>query len=225
MGLPEILYVLWSWRFLVAAIVVVLVAGAVLLGLFRERLYTAEAVVSLQPREELSPEDSETFVLEVVGAVEPEILLRDVRREIGWEDGSEDFRERLDVQPIVSRKGDPALRVRFSGSEAGEAVRVSNTYAKLFVERVEKLNDQRIAGGSLAAAARVEEVASSTESTSSPGLLLYAAGAIALGMLLGGGGALLLESRTHSWRDARDAELTLRAPVLGVIPEYPSEEA
>jgi hypothetical protein len=39
---------------------------------------------------------------------------------------------------------------------------------------------------------------------------------------VGGGGALLLESRARSWRGARDAELTLRAPVLGVIPDYSS---
>jgi capsular polysaccharide biosynthesis protein len=41
-------------------------------------------------------------------------------------------------------------------------------------------------------------------------------------VLAGGAGALLLEGRTRSWRDARDAELTLRAPVLGVIPDYSS---
>ena len=33
---------------------------------------------------------------------------------------------------------------------------------------------------------------------------------------------MLLEGRARSWRDARDAELTLRAPVLGVIPDYSS---
>jgi capsular polysaccharide biosynthesis protein len=52
--------------------------------------------------------------------------------------------------------------------------------------------------------------------------LLYALAAAAAGVLAGGVGALLLEGRTRSWRDARDAELTLRAPVLGVIPDYSS---
>jgi capsular polysaccharide biosynthesis protein len=94
----------------------------------------------------------------------------------------------------------------------------------LFVERVESLNDQRLAGGALAADARLERRASAPESASGPGPLLYALVAVAAGMLLGGGIALLLESRANNWRDARDAELTLRAPVLGVIPEYPSGE-
>jgi capsular polysaccharide biosynthesis protein len=44
--------------------------------------------------------------------------------------------------------------------------------------------------------------------------------AAGVGLLIGGAGALLLEGRARSWRDARDAELTLRAPVLGVIPDY-----
>jgi hypothetical protein len=43
-------------------------------------------------------------------------------------------------------------------------------------------------------------------------------------VVLGGAAALLIEDRTRSWRDARDAELTLRAPVLGVIPDYSSVE-
>jgi capsular polysaccharide biosynthesis protein len=53
-------------------------------------------------------------------------------------------------------------------------------------------------------------------------LLLYAAAAVAAGVLAGGAGALFLEGRARSWRGARDAELTLRAPVLGVIPDYSS---
>jgi capsular polysaccharide biosynthesis protein len=55
-------------------------------------------------------------------------------------------------------------------------------------------------------------------------LLLYAVAATAAGVVAGGAAALLLEGRARVWRDARDAELTLRAPVLGVIPDYSSIE-
>ncbi len=41
---------------------------------------------------------------------------------------------------------------------------------------------------------------------------------------MGGSVTLALESRTRKWRGAKDAELTLRAPVLGVIPDYHLEE-
>jgi capsular polysaccharide biosynthesis protein len=48
--------------------------------------------------------------------------------------------------------------------------------------------------------------------------------AAGVGLLVGGAVALLREGRARSWRDAHDAELTLRAPVLGVIPDYSSIE-
>lgn len=223
LSLPEIVHVLWGWRRLVAACVLVLLVGGVLLGLFRERVYTAESVVIIQPQEELAPDDIEGFASDVGGAVDPEGLVRDVMRKVGWKGGAGDFKERLDVQTFVGPNDEPGLQVRFSGDTAVEAADAANAYADLFVQRVEQLNDQRLAGGSLAADARVERKASPPEHSSSPGPLLFAAIAIGIGMLFGGAAALLLESRAHNWRDARDAEITLKAPVLGIIPEYPVE--
>ncbi len=50
--LSEILYVLWRRRVLVAAAVLGPVLLALLFGLFKEPVYTAEAVVNVEPREE-----------------------------------------------------------------------------------------------------------------------------------------------------------------------------
>jgi capsular polysaccharide biosynthesis protein len=224
LGLPEVLNVLWGWRHLIAVLVLVLGVVGIAVGLLREPVYTAEAEVSLQPQSEVPDEDLIPFVEEVKGAVITDEFLREVREEAGWSAGPEAFGERLDVGTFVARDGAPGMRVRFSGDEAQSAARAANAYANLFVERVERLNDQRLAGGALAADARVVREASPPESLPGPGPLLYAAVAVAAGVLLGGGLALLLEGRAHSWRDARDAELTLRAPVLGVIPEYPLEQ-
>lgn len=221
LGLPEVLYIFWGWRRLIVVFVLVLGLVGIAFGLLRGPVYTAEAEVRIQPQEEVPEEDLTTFVEEVKGAVISDEFLREVRREAGWSAGAGEFGEGLDVSTFIARDGAPGMRVRFSGGDAEEAARAANAYANLFVQRVEKLNDQRLAGGALAADARVEQEASVPESL--PGYLLYAALAVVAGMLLGGGAALLLESRAHSWRDARDAELTLRAPVLGVIPEYPPE--
>lgn len=222
LGLPEVIYVLWTRRRLVAVVVLTLLTAAVVLGALGERVYTAEAVVRVVPQQEISPENLEPFVQEVQGAVDTEDLLRDVRRETGWSGERREFRDRFDVEPFVMGEGQAGLRIGFSGNGREEAARAANAYAALFVERVERLNDQRLAGGALAADARLERRASPPESSAGPGPLLYALGAVAAGILLGGAVALLLEGRTNSWRDARDAELTLRAPVLGVIPEYPA---
>jgi capsular polysaccharide biosynthesis protein len=59
----------------------------------------------------------------------------------------------------------------------------------------------------------------------SPRPLIYAAVAAGAGLLLGGAVALILEGRASGWRGVRDAELTLRAPVLGAIPDYSSKRS
>jgi capsular polysaccharide biosynthesis protein len=221
--LSELLYVLWGRRLLVAGTVLVLVLLALLFGLFREPVYTAEAAVSIEPRQELSNnEEREAFMEEVRGAVATEELLRRVMRKAGWEGDPREFKERIDPQTFVTRTGETGLRVRFSGSEPEQAARAANAYAELFVGRVERLNDERLAGGALAADASVERRA--TPEGADLRVLVYAVVAAGVGLLVGGIGALLLEGRARSWRDARDAELTLRAPVLGVIPDYSSIE-
>ena len=222
LSLSEVLYVLRRRRLLVAATVLVLVIAALLLGVLRGPVYTAEAVVNIEPRERLSNDgERDAFLQEVVGAVATEDLLREVTRRAGWEAGLAEFREHLDVR----REGATGLRVRFSGSGSEQASRAANAYAELFVDRVERLNDERLAGGALAADASIERRAAPMAKGVVLRLLLYAVAAGGVGVLAGGGGALLLEGRARIWRDARDAELTLRAPVIGVIPDYsPSGE-
>ena len=211
---------------LVAGSMLILVIAALLFGLSREPVYTAEAVVSIEPRERLSSDgEREAFLQGVVGAVATEDLLREVMRRAGWEAGLAEFRERLEAGAFATEDGELGLRVRFSGSGSEQATRAANAYAALFVERVERLNDERLAGGALAADASMERRAvPMTEGVGLLRLLVYAVAATGVGVVAGGAGALLLEGRARIWRDARDAELTLRAPVLGVIPDYSSIE-
>lgn len=225
LALPEILYVLWGRRRLLFTTVLLLVVVGLALGLLRERAYTAEAVVMIEPRQEIPAEDIEPFLRDVEGAVtSSEDFIADVRREADWTGEPGEFASGLDVQSMVGDTGTPMLRVRFEGEGAEEAARAANAYAVLFAKRVDLLNDRQLAGGAIAANARVSQKASPSASLPSAGPLVYAAGAVGVGILIGGGLALLLESRARNWRDARDAELTLRAPVLGVIPEYSSVE-
>ena len=222
--LSEFLYVLWGRRLLVTGVVLVMVSVALLFGLFRGPVYIAEAAVNIKPREELSDNaQREAFMEDVRAAVVRERLLRGVMRRAGWEAGLTEFTERLEARPFVTRNGEIGLWVRFSGAQPEQAARAANAYAELFVERVERLNDERLVGGALAADASVERRATPPEG-SGLRVLIYATVAVGVGLLIGGSAALLLEGRARSWRDARDAELTLRAPVLGVIPDYSSIE-
>jgi capsular polysaccharide biosynthesis protein len=215
--LSEVLHVLWERRLVVTGSVLILVFVVLLFNLLREPVYVAEATVNIEPREELSDEgEKEVFLREVVADVATEDLLREVMHRADWGAGLAEFRERLEATPFTTQSGELGLRVRFSGSGPEQAARAANAYAELFVQKVERLNDER-----LAADASVERRAAPPEGSSSR-LLLYAVAAAGIGVLAGGVGALLIEGRTRSWRDARDAELTLRAPVLGVIPDYSS---
>jgi capsular polysaccharide biosynthesis protein len=221
-SLSEVLYILQRRRLLVVGVVLVLAGVALLFGLFREPVYTAEARVSVKPQEPLDGEEARLAFLEAVrGAVVTQDMLSEVRRRAGWEAGKKEFSERLDPRTAVTRDGRSGLQIRFSGTEPGQAARAANAYAELFVEGVENLGDEPLGDGIPAAEASIEQKAVPGGYSSRP--LIYAAIAAGAGLLLGGAVALLLEGRASGWRGVRDAELTLRAPVLGTIPDYSSK--
>lgn len=223
--LREMIHVLWGRRTLVLGAVLAFVLASLVFSVFRETVYRAEAVVVVVPEGELSSgQDAETFVGSVFSAVDTPELRAEVMRRAEWQEGESAYEQQREVQTFARQDGEEAgLLIRFSASEPEAAARAANTYATLFVERVGQLNE-RLAGGSLAATADLQSRAATPDQPSSPRPLLYALGAAAAGLLAGGAVALALESHTQSWRGARDAELTLRAPVLGVIPDYSSEE-
>ena len=197
--------------------IIVFVLVSVVYSLLQERVYTAEATILVKPQGGSSPgQDTESFLQGVQGAVSTDKLLAEVTRQA---DGKSTGQS-LEVRQFVRQDGQEAgFLVRYSAPEAREAARGANEYARLFVDRAGKLNG-RLAGGTLAAEAHIGRRAEEPGSPSSPRPLLYAAIALVTGGAAGSGGALLLDTRTRRWRGARDAEMTLRAPVLGVIPEY-----
>lgn len=225
LSLREVLHVLWGRRVLVAGAVMIFVLSSLIFSVFRDTVYESEAIVTIEPQGELSSEqDTEAFVGAVFDNVDDEELREETMEQAGWQGGEDSFEDERTIQTFARQDGGEAgLVVRFESSTAEQATRASNTYARLFVERVTQLND-RIAGGSLAATASVQSRAVLPGQPSSPRPLLYAIVAACGGLLIGGAAALTIESRTQSWRGARDAELTLRAPVLGVIPEYSYED-
>ena len=222
-SLSEILYVLQRRRLLIVGVVLVLAGIALLFGLFREPVYTAEAKVSVRPQEELDSEEAKlAFLEEVRGAVVTQEMLSEVRRRAGWEAEPKAFSERLDPRTVVDTDGEPGLQIRFLGDEPGQAALAANAYAELFVEGVEDLGDRPLVDGVPVAEAVVQQKALPGEYSPRP--LIYAAIAAVAGLLIGGAAALILEGRASGWRGVRDAELTLRVPVLGTIPDYSSKK-
>lgn len=218
----EVLHVLWGRKALVVSLVLILVGVSLVFSTFREEVYEAEAVVGVEPQSRPgSEQETEIFVNEVLRRVDSEELQLQAMRQAGWQ-GEEQFDRRIRLEVFSQRGGESGLVVGFVAPDAGLAARSANAYATLFAEQVNRLNE-RLAGGALAAEAGVQTRAVRPESPFSPRPLLYAALAAGAGLLLGGLSAILLESRARSWRGARDAEMTLRAPVLGVIPEYSPE--
>jgi capsular polysaccharide biosynthesis protein len=218
-SLSEILYVLGRRRLLVVGVVLILAGIALLFGLFREPVYVAEARVSVEPRGKLESEEARlAFLEEVRGSVVTQQMLDEVRRKAGWEAGPEEFSERLDPETIAGRNSGSGLLIRFAGDEPGQAARAANAYAEAFVAGVDDLGDRPLTDGVPVAEASVEQKA--VPGGYSPRPLIYAVVAAGAGLLLGGAAAFVLEGRASGWRDVRDAELTLRVPVLGTIPDY-----
>lgn len=224
-SLAEVVHVLRGRSLLVVGAVLVLAGIALLFGLFREPAYTAEAEVGLMPRDALEDEDARmAFAQEVVADVtSPGTFSEAVKREAGWEGLPEEFRDRLDAGAFVLRDGSMGLSVTFTGQNPDEAVRVTNAYARLFAQRAGRLDEGQLSGGTSVGGADVVQTAEVPQGPG-PRPLVYAAVAAGAGLLVGGFVALLLEGRAGGWRGVRDAEMTLKAPVLGTIPDYSPPE-
>ena len=217
--LPELMNAVWGRRLLVGGFAATLMLCSLVFSLSREPVYVAEATIAVEPEAFGVAEDSEAMARGTMNAVAGESpgLLGEARRRAGWTASPQEFNERLAVEPDENTA---EIHVSFSAARAEEAARAAQAYADAFVERAEDLNQQRLAGVALDASARVAQPATTPGGRSYPRPLLYGALAGGVGLLLGGAIALALESGTRSWRGPRDAELTLRAPVLGVIPDY-----
>jgi uncharacterized protein involved in exopolysaccharide biosynthesis len=216
--LSEARHVLWKRRAVVAGCTILFLAIALLYVLSHDPVYTAEATLSVRSQEEIGPTGNFDEILS--GLQDPAATSRgrfteEAAERAEWEDGQDDFNERLEWEPV----NDEEVRVRFSASTPEEAARAANAYAEVFVERVRELEGRPV-GGSVAVDAGIERVAEPPERRSDRGVFLAAVAAGVGGLLVGGIAALFLESRARRWSGSIDAERTLRAPVLAVIPDY-----
>ncbi len=215
--LSEVGHVLWERRALVAGCMILFLAVAVFHGLSREPVYTAEATLSVRSEEGIAPAGSFD---EVLSGLRDSAAMQEISEgaseKAGWEASQADFNERLEVPAGVNNQ---ELKVRFSAPTPEEAARGANAYTEVFVERVGEL-EGRLAGGAVAVNASVEKAAAPPEQRSDRRRFLVPIVAGAGGLLVGGVWALFLEGRARQWSGSRDAELTLRAPVLGVIPDF-----
>ncbi|HKZ27716.1 MAG TPA: Wzz/FepE/Etk N-terminal domain-containing protein [Rubrobacteraceae bacterium] len=217
--LSEARHVLWKRRAVVAGCTILFLAIALLYVLSQDPVYTAEATLSVRSQEEIGPTTG-NFDEILSGLQDPAATSRgrfteEAAERAGWEDGQDDFNERLEWEPVNEEE----VRVRFSASTPEEAARAANAYAEVFVERVRELEGRPV-GGSIAVDAGIERVAEPPERRSDREVFLAAIAAGVGGLLVGGIVALFLESRARRWSGSIDAERTLRAPVLAVIPDY-----
>jgi capsular polysaccharide biosynthesis protein len=214
--LSEARHAILERRAVVAGCTLLFVAVAVLYALSREPVYTAEATLSIRSEEGIGAAESFEEVLSALqDSAAMSGLVEEAAARAQWEGGQSDFNDRLGVE----RANNEEMRVRFSAPTPEEAAQGANAYAEVFVERVAAL-EGRLVGGTVTMHAEVEEAAEPPERRYDTRVFLVVVAAAGGGLLVGGVGALFLESRTRRWRGSRDAELTLRAPVLGVIPYY-----
>jgi capsular polysaccharide biosynthesis protein len=217
--LSEAGHILWERRMLVTSCALLFLAVALLYGLYREPAYTAEATLSMRLDEGIGAVGNfEEDPSRLRDSAAMSGLTEEAARRAGWEAGGRDFNERLEWELVNNQEA----KVRFTAPTPEEAARAANAYAETFVQRVRRL-EGRPAGGAVAMGVEVKEAAEPPEQPSGPNMFLVALATGTGGLLVGGIGALFLESRARRWSGSKDAELTLRAPVLGVIPYYPAD--
>jgi capsular polysaccharide biosynthesis protein len=215
--LSEAWHILLERRVLVAGCTILFLAVALLYAFSKEPVYTAEAVLSVRSEEGIAPAGNPDEILSRLrDSTVMDGLSEEAARRAGWEANQSDFNDRLYWEPMNDRE----VEISFSGRTPQGASGAANAYAEALVERVGEL-EGRFAGGTVAVDAEVEKAAEPPERRSDRReVFLVAIAAGCGGLLVGGVGALFLEGRAHRWSGSRDAELTLRAPVLGVIPDF-----
>ena len=215
--LSEARHILWERRVLVAGCTFLFLVVALLYAFLKEPVYEAEATLSVRSEEVIAPATGSPneILARLRDSTITDGLPEEAARRAGWESSQGEFNDRLYWEPANNEEA----RVSFSARTPEEAARAANAYAELFVERVAEF-EGRLAGGTVEVDAVVEKAAEPPEYRSDRRVFLAALAAGCIGLLVGGIGALFLEGRARRWSGPRDAELTLRAPVLGVIPDF-----
>jgi capsular polysaccharide biosynthesis protein len=214
--LSEARHILWERRWLVAGCTILFLAIALLYAFSKEPVYTAEATLSVRSEEGIAPTGNSNEILSRLrDSTVTDRLPEEAARRAGWQSSQSDFNDRLYWEPSNNEE----VKVGFLARTPEEAARAANAYSEVLVERVAEF-EGRLAGGTVAVDAEVEKVAEPPESRSDRRVFLAVVAAGCGGLLVGGIGALFLEGRARQWSGSRDAELTLRAPVLGVIPDF-----
>ncbi len=216
----EARHVLWERRVLVAGCTILFLAVALLYAFSKEPVYTAEATLSVRSEEGIAPAaaSSNEVLSRLRDSTVTDGLSEEAARRAGWETSQSDFNERLYWEPANNEE----VKAGFSARTPEVAARAANAYAEVFIERVAEF-EGRLVGGTVAVDAQVEKAAEPPERRSDRRVFLAAFVAGCGGLLVGGIGALFLEGRARRWSGSRDVELTLRAPVLGVIPDFSND--
>ena len=217
--LSEARHILWERRWLVAGCTILFLALALLYAFSKEPVYTAEATLSIHSEEGIAPTgNSDEVLARLRDSTVTDRLPEEAALRAGWQSSQSAFNERL----YWESSSNDEVKVGFSARTPEEAARAANAYSNVLVERVAEY-EGRLAGGTVAVDVEVEKVAEPPESRSDRNVFLAVAAAGCGGLLVGGIGALFLEGRARQWSGSRDAELTLRAPVLGVIPDFSND--
>lgn len=200
----------WSRKAAAALTALAVCAAVVVIETFRGHEHAAEAVVQVRGMDEAATPSGE-WLPTILNELDSRSISRQAADRSGWSGSQEAFERGLELEP----SGGGELSVRFSATEPEQAAEGANAYAAAFVEEVERLGGERIAGGALGAEAELRQAASPPETPASRPFVLGLA-SLAPGLIAGAAVALALARRDRSWREA---EFALGAPLLGVIPE------
>lgn len=195
-------------------------AAALLYVSLQKPVYTASATLSVRLEEGTGAAENFSEILSGLQDTQAArgLVVEEAAHRAGWRRQA-DFNNRLSWEPTSSDQ----VEVSFTARTPEAAAQAANAYADVVVERVRELK-RRLVGGTVAVNAKVKKPAKTPQRRTGAKVLIVAI-SVGCGLLVGGTGALILEGRARRWHGSKDAELTLRAPVLGVIPDYSNDRS
>lgn len=225
--LRELLHTLWKrkWMIIICTLCLTL-AGGIYSIYGVAPLYQADTTLMVNNAKGLDAGDiaasfdlgsisvSQKLVITYGEIVKSRIVLEQVIEKEGLEDTYEQLLSRIDSQPV---KATEILKITIKDQSPEKAASIANTTAEVFVKevmRILKVNNVETIDRAIAIPKPINVK-----------IMLNTAIACILGLMLGVFIAFLLEYMDDTIKTPLDAEKNLGLPVIGIIPEFKTEES
>ena len=219
-----VLLVLWRRLWIILLSVLLLIGGAVGVGLLQTPLYEASIKILVGQKSQNDQPSNlggdvqglQQLTQTMAEAVNSRPVAESVIKDLKLRTDYENFSKNLTVEAIPETQ---FVRVSYRDPNPQEAKRVANAIGNKFAEQISEVSTS-----ASSITATVWERAAVPEEVASPNLLQYVLLGMAAGIIIGFGLAFLMELLDDRWASPEEAEEISGVPTLGTIPRFVAHE-